>query len=205
MLISFKAAAFTAGIAAYFLQLANLGLLINDDLQPVDTTPRGLKDYIIAQSWPRVARYQTKAGDIVCPGLWNTANLAQRVCPWNPNPPAALFARQEGDTCEIPLPSSSSSSSSTPSSTATSTGSPTPPPPSTTSPPSSTTSEQSSTTGSQTTSTSEAPVVNKGVSLGHPFALSNATNILPRLASSATAETHGANVDITSKAMTFFK
>ncbi|KAF2159857.1 hypothetical protein M409DRAFT_60451 [Zasmidium cellare ATCC 36951] len=114
------AAAMTAGLGAYFLQLAELGQLFNDDLTPVDTSPDGLKTFMINSAWSRIARYSRGTGDdtgIVCPGIWNTANLAQNICPWNPNPPAALLARQEGDTCEIPLPSSSSSSSSTASST----------------------------------------------------------------------------------------
>ncbi|KAM5343783.1 hypothetical protein ACJ41O_012320 [Fusarium nematophilum] len=109
------AAALTAGLAVYLLNLARHGELKNNDGTSVPPTIQGIRGYIIDKSWSR--------GMINIASLWldrngifNGVDLNNRACKWNPNTPSNQ-RRQEGEetagaVCEIPLPSSTTTSQS---------------------------------------------------------------------------------------------
>ena len=81
-------AAITAGLAAYYILLAQLNLI------DVETSPQAIKDFIIKTSWSR--------GDFEGrprPGIWNSANVVSPVKEWTPRTPntkraAAVFGRE---------------------------------------------------------------------------------------------------------------
>ncbi|KAK4501215.1 hypothetical protein PRZ48_007022 [Zasmidium cellare] len=74
------ASAMIAGLAAYFLQLDKLGRLFNEDFSPVDSSPDGMKTFIVKSAWPRLTRYARFPGDpdgIFCAGIWNTYTFVE--------------------------------------------------------------------------------------------------------------------------------
>jgi len=91
------AAAYTAGLAANLLRMAQLGTL-SDNGHQVSTDPQAIKDFIISRAWSR----QTVQGR-ARPGLWNGVNIALPAQPWTPHPAAALFRRRarNGDFCRL--------------------------------------------------------------------------------------------------------
>lgn len=68
-------AAMTAGLAAYYIRLAQLGLI------KADTTPAAIKDLIIKTSWSRrdVSGAPRK-------GIWNSVDVVSPAKEWTPNP-----------------------------------------------------------------------------------------------------------------------
>jgi hypothetical protein len=79
------ASALTAGLAAYYLNLAKR------DLIDSDTSPLAIKDFIIKTSWSR--------GDFdgsPRPGIWNSVDLNAPASEWSPNTKraAVLFRRE---------------------------------------------------------------------------------------------------------------
>ncbi|KAK2766892.1 hypothetical protein FQN54_006206 [Arachnomyces sp. PD_36] len=78
-------AAHTAGLAAYFLRLHQLGRLGKDAKgNDPDMSPAGLRQYILNNAWSRTT--DRDAGDIM--GIWNGADPGhlklQGICPYNP-------------------------------------------------------------------------------------------------------------------------
>ncbi|KAK3368019.1 hypothetical protein B0H63DRAFT_565848 [Podospora didyma] len=113
------AAAHTAGLAAYFIGLNNVGNgLMNRNGQRVDTVAR-LFDYIVRETaWPKISG-QTFFTVSPISSIWNFVDLeAQGACQWNPNSRPRrrlrdLQARQsDAPRCELPLSSRTSSSTS---------------------------------------------------------------------------------------------
>jgi hypothetical protein len=78
-------AAITAGLAAYYIRLAQLNLI------SVETSPQAIKDYIIKTSWSR-ADFE----GIPRPGVWNSVDASVPAKEWTPNTKraAALFRRE---------------------------------------------------------------------------------------------------------------
>lgn len=74
------AAAFTAGLAAYHLRLAQLGSA-TDNGHPANTNPQTVKDFIVQGAWSR----QSVKG-IARPGIWNEAD-ANPAEEWTPETP----------------------------------------------------------------------------------------------------------------------
>ncbi|KAK8129015.1 glucan 1-3-beta-glucosidase [Apiospora sp. TS-2023a] len=86
------AAAYTAGLAAYFLKLHQLGRLPKDAAgQDPDMSPAGLKKYIINNAWKRNNDIYPGAGT---PGIWNGAPIervkADGYCAWERGLPTKL-------------------------------------------------------------------------------------------------------------------
>lgn len=99
------AAALTAGLAAYFLGLARLDRLHNDDGTRVDGTPLGIKNFMMAQTHSRFGRNYK--------GIFNAIDPGHEFCYWNEGQVSPLSRRQdEGPQCVVPSPSTSVSSSS---------------------------------------------------------------------------------------------
>lgn len=82
------AAAYTAGLAAYFIRLVQTGQLNHPNGGPVQNSPQGIKDFIVNQAngdpagsaWSRM---QVENQDQ--PGIFNAIDINQRQCPYNPN------------------------------------------------------------------------------------------------------------------------
>ncbi|KAK8010064.1 glucan -beta-glucosidase protein [Apiospora arundinis] len=93
------AAAYTAGLAAYFLKLHQLGRLPNDatgQAPDPDMSPRGLKQYIMNMAWARNPGTGRVEGPVR--GIWNGATRERILveggaCPWNPRAPEKLRRR----------------------------------------------------------------------------------------------------------------
>jgi hypothetical protein len=77
--------AITAGLAAYYIRLAQLNLI------SVETSPQAIKDYIIKTSWSR-ADFE----GIPRPGVWNSVDINAPAIEWTPNTKraAVLFRRE---------------------------------------------------------------------------------------------------------------
>ncbi|KAK8104949.1 hypothetical protein PG999_008308 [Apiospora kogelbergensis] len=87
------ASAYTAGLAAYFLKMHQLGRLPKDAKgQDPDMSPAGLKRYLINNAWQRAPAGTTYPKRT--PGIWNGSPIEvvsrDGFCPWNPRPPAKL-------------------------------------------------------------------------------------------------------------------
>jgi len=78
-------AALTAGLAAYYIRLSQLGLI------DTETSPQAIKDLIVRTSWSR-----KDIGDYPRPGIWNGADVQSPAREWSPNTLGgrALFARR---------------------------------------------------------------------------------------------------------------
>ena len=98
----------TAGLAAYFLRLAQLGRLRYDGIIPVINSPQLIKDYMLAKSW---SRQQVEGADR--DGIWNVVDLSGEACLWNPDGPARVRRGEDGPACLVPLSNLTSSSSAT--------------------------------------------------------------------------------------------
>ena len=108
LMLGVVATAYTAGLAAYYLKLHQLGRLPPDSSgNPPDMSPRGLKRYIIEKAWPRFVNRDF--GPIN--GIWNGADPASGKsstrCPYdraNQEAVAALrlFRRQDQDQDQNP-------------------------------------------------------------------------------------------------------
>ena len=95
------AAAMTAGLAAYFLKLAQLGKLHHDDGTAVDVTPQAIKDFIVSKAW---SRYGTPR-----PGIFNAIDPGQDYCPWNPSSTQPLRRQDDDAQCLVPTSQTPSS------------------------------------------------------------------------------------------------
>ncbi|EQB56311.1 hypothetical protein CGLO_03684 [Colletotrichum gloeosporioides Cg-14] len=122
------ATAYTAGLAAYFLKLHQLGLLGPDAKgNPPDTSPAGLKRYIINNGWVR----QNENNDGVL-GIWNGATIKslkrEGFCPYITGTtnifrlPRREDAALTGQCVPGTSPTASAGSTRNPSATATTTG-----------------------------------------------------------------------------------
>jgi hypothetical protein len=78
-------AALTAGLAAYYIRLAQLGLIESE------TSPQAIKDLILRTAWSR-----SDIGNLPRPGIWNGADVVLPAKEWSPNAVSgrALFARK---------------------------------------------------------------------------------------------------------------
>jgi hypothetical protein len=78
-------AALTAGLAAYYIRLAQLGLIESG------TSPQAIKDLIVKTSWSRKDIF-----DLPRPGIWNGADVVSPANEWTPNTLSgrALFGRK---------------------------------------------------------------------------------------------------------------
>jgi len=81
-------AAITAGLAAYYIRLAQLNLI------DVETSPQAIKDFIVKTSWSR-----QDVDNRPRPGIWNSADVTLPAKEWTPRTPdtkraAAVFRRE---------------------------------------------------------------------------------------------------------------
>lgn len=78
-------AAITAGLAAYYIRLAQLNLI------NVETSPQAIRDFIIKTSWSRRDIY-----DLPRPGIWNSVDASVPGKEWTSNTKraAVLFRRE---------------------------------------------------------------------------------------------------------------
>ncbi|KAK4902065.1 hypothetical protein LTR27_000967 [Elasticomyces elasticus] len=90
-------AAFTAGLAAYFLGLAKQGDL-KENGSPVATDPQSMKDFIVRKSWSR-----TDVQGIPRSGIWNDADLFAPSQQWSPNTAGAAALLRRNNSVPLPL------------------------------------------------------------------------------------------------------
>lgn len=101
----FPAAAYTAGLAAYYLRLAQLRMLNHRSGVRVPNTPQGIKDFIVNQAsddpagtaWSR-----QPVEDEERPGIFNNVDLNMARCAWNPdenNQPLERLRRSSTNAC----------------------------------------------------------------------------------------------------------
>ncbi|KAK3720790.1 hypothetical protein LTR37_003453 [Vermiconidia calcicola] len=85
---STQAAAYTAGLAAYFIRLAKEGNLKHPDGSPVENSPQGIKDFIVngrngnpaGSAWSRmIAQGQER------PGIFNAVDVSEPQCRYRPS------------------------------------------------------------------------------------------------------------------------
>jgi hypothetical protein len=78
-------AALTAGLAAYYLRLAQLNRINSD------TSPQAIKDFIVGTSWSR-----KDFDNLPRPGIWNSVDVNAPASEWTPNTKraAVLFRRE---------------------------------------------------------------------------------------------------------------
>jgi hypothetical protein len=80
----------TAGLAAYFLKMAQLGRL-----NIPDRSPKGIKDFIIDNSFSRFGTGRNV--------IFNAIDPTQTTCQWNPNQATQrLLRRDENAQCSAP-------------------------------------------------------------------------------------------------------
>lgn len=87
----------TAGLAAYFIRLAQLGKLVGTAGTPVDRSVQGIKAFIISKAYSRFGTDRK--------GIYNNAynEQWQWSCQWNPdNAPQRLFRRDSAPKCVLP-------------------------------------------------------------------------------------------------------
>ncbi|KAK5173746.1 uncharacterized protein LTR77_002427 [Saxophila tyrrhenica] len=94
------AAAYTAGLAAYFIRLAQKGQLKKADGSPVPNTPLDIKNFVVNSAWSRRI-----AGDDTRPGIFNGIDIDAPRCPWVPSD--SLLKPRAAGTCTSgsPVPS----------------------------------------------------------------------------------------------------
>jgi hypothetical protein len=87
------AAAYTAGLAAYFLRLALDQKLRYSDGRLVGTSPQAIKNFIVDTSWPR----SNEAGRS-CPAIFNGASIPDEQAPAQSTPGASSTGQGSSTT-----------------------------------------------------------------------------------------------------------
>lgn len=91
----FTAAALTAGLAAYFIRLGQLGLLNDEQGNPVDRTPLGIKNHIINSARTRFSTPRK--------GIYNGIDTSQSFCRWRgADLQQRLRRQQDSEQCAVP-------------------------------------------------------------------------------------------------------
>ena len=89
----------TAGLAAYFIRMAQLGQLNDDDGSPVDRSPLGIKQFIVKKAWSRYGKPRH--------GIFNAIDPEQQFCLWNPDSVTRRLRRADDNPqCLIPASTS---------------------------------------------------------------------------------------------------
>ncbi|KAK3716671.1 hypothetical protein LTR37_006301 [Vermiconidia calcicola] len=99
---SSRAAAYTAGLAAYFIRLAKEGKLKHPDGSPVENSPQGIKDFIVngrngnpaGSAWSRWAAQGQER-----PGTFNAIDVSEPQCPYRPGGSALLRRQDSAASC----------------------------------------------------------------------------------------------------------
>ena len=99
LIICLQAAAVTAGLAAYFIRLSQLGELRTEDGTAVDGTPLGIKRHIVSTAWARHS--SDRAPDKIRRGIFNGVNAEQQSCTWSAENQALQARRLDGPQCGV--------------------------------------------------------------------------------------------------------
>lgn len=98
------AAAMTAGLAAYLIRLGQLGQLTDDQVNPRDRSPQGIKDFILEKAF---SRYDTGRA-----GIYSNIDLGQPFCRWTDGDSFQQLLRRHDDDAKCEAPSTPTAGSS---------------------------------------------------------------------------------------------